>query len=82
VEEDGDGAGDAEDGGVRSDSGSGSSSRVAPGFAAMAVPRTAPRLLHLLPNLDITGGASREQTPVWLGFGGEAPAAALIAGGR
>jgi hypothetical protein len=82
VEEDDGGAGDAEDGGVCGDNGSGSSSRAASGFAATVVPRTAPHLLHLLPNLDVTGSANREQTPIWLGFWGEAPAAALIAGGR
>jgi hypothetical protein len=49
---------------------------------AMAVPQTAPTSFTSSPNLDVTGGASREQTPNWLGFGGEAPAAALIAGGR
>jgi hypothetical protein len=34
------------------------------------------------PDLDVTGGAGMERTPSWLGFGGEAPAAYLIAGGR
>jgi hypothetical protein len=57
-------------------------SRAAPAREDGALPRLDPRLLHLLPTLDVTGGADKEQTPSWLGFEGVAPSGALIAGRR